>query len=108
MGLLVLIAVVGTSDGQHLQSSVLEITERAVELTDYQVDTTHSAFTKDIFGFVAVSENEGDAVCVSSQLNYCRCIPHCRCGIPCSCDPGTGGRTYRCQCYAGCTCKCFD
>merc|ERR1712238_249866 len=69
LALLVLIEVAGTSGGQHLQSSAHEITERAVELADYQVDTTHSALTKDIFGLGAVSEN--------NEGSYAPCIICC-------------------------------
>ena len=56
LALLVLIAVVGTSGGQHLQSSAHEIAASAVALADYQVDSANLALTKDNFGFGAVSE----------------------------------------------------
>jgi len=57
LALLVLIAVAGTSGGQHLQSSANEMADGAVALADYPTDSAISALTKDIFG-VAVSENE--------------------------------------------------
>merc|ERR1712238_328888 len=46
LALLVLIAVTGTSGGQHLQSSVHEIAKVAVALADYQVDSSNLALTK--------------------------------------------------------------
>ena len=52
--LLVLIAVQGTSGGQHLQSSAHEITEGTVALAEYQVNSANLAHTKDIFGVGAV------------------------------------------------------
>ena len=58
LALLVLIAVAGTSGGHHLQSSAHEITEDAMAVADYQVDSANVALTKDIFGTSAVSENE--------------------------------------------------
>ena len=58
LALLVLIAVAGTSGGQHLQSSVLEIAKGAVVLADYQADSANLALTTDIFGFGVVSEND--------------------------------------------------
>jgi len=60
---LVLIAVASTSGGQHLQSSVHKIAEGAVALADYQVDSSNSAITKDIFGLAAVSENDKSCKC---------------------------------------------
>jgi len=53
LALLVLIAVAGTSGVQHLQSSAHEITEGAVTLADYQVDSANLALYKDIFGLDA-------------------------------------------------------
>ena len=58
LALLLLIAVTGTSGGQHLQSSAHEIAKGAVALADYQVDSANLALTKDIFGFGAVSKND--------------------------------------------------
>jgi len=58
LALLVLIAVAGQSGGQHLQSSVPEISKGAVALEDYQVDTANSALEMDIFGMSANSGNE--------------------------------------------------
>merc|ERR1712161_76265 len=58
LSLLVLIAVAGTSGGQHLQSSAHEIAKDAVALEDYQVDSANLALATDIFGMDAVSENE--------------------------------------------------
>ena len=58
LAVLVLIAVAGTSGGQHLQSSVLEIAKGAVVLADYQADSANLALTTDIFGFGVVSEND--------------------------------------------------
>ena len=56
--LLVLIAVVGTSGGQHVQSSAHDITKGAAALADYQVDSANLALTEDIFGLGVVSDNE--------------------------------------------------
>merc|ERR1712238_579273 len=65
LALLVLIAITGPSGGQHLQSSYYEITKGAVALADNQVASTNLAHTNDIFGLVAVSENEeGCKTCV--------------------------------------------
>jgi len=49
LALLVLIAVAGTSGGQHLQSSTHEIAEGAVALADYQVQSTTLALKNDVF-----------------------------------------------------------
>ena len=59
--LLVLITVAGTSGGQHLQSSAHEIAKGAVAFSDYPVDSTNLALTKDIFcvGTVSEEDNEG-------------------------------------------------
>ena len=54
LALLVLIVVVGTNDNQHLPLSVHEITEGAMALADYQVDSAHLALINDIFGFGAI------------------------------------------------------
>ena len=54
LALLVLIAVAGTRGGHYLQSSVHEITEGAVALADYEVDSTNLALTEDIFGLGGV------------------------------------------------------
>ena len=58
LALLVLIAGVGTSGGQHLQSSTHKITNGAVALADYKVDSANLALTKDIFGFGAAENGE--------------------------------------------------
>merc|ERR1719491_1257632 len=58
LALLVLIAVAGTSGGQHLKSSRHEIADSAVALADYQLDSANLALTKDIFGLGAVSEKD--------------------------------------------------
>merc|ERR1712161_12872 len=83
LALLVLIAVAGTSGGQHLQSSVPEIAKGAVALADYQVDSTNLALTKDIFGAGAVSENDEGDFC----HGYCKIYKHlknpCCCGGSC-------------------------
>jgi len=50
LALLVLIAVAGTRDVQHLQSSANEITEGPEALLDYQVDSANLALTKNVFG----------------------------------------------------------
>jgi len=62
LALLVLIAVAGTSGGQHLQSSANNIAKDAVTLVDFQADSTNLALTKDIFGFGVVSENDEGCV----------------------------------------------
>jgi len=58
LALLVLIAVAGTTGGQHLQSPAHENARGAVALVDYQGDTTNVALTMDIFGFNAVAEDD--------------------------------------------------
>ena len=59
LALIVLIAVAGTSGGQDLTSSASGIAKGGVgALVEYQVDTTHSAFAKDIFGLGTVSGND--------------------------------------------------
>jgi len=63
LALLVLIAVAGTSGGQHLQSSAYEIAEGAMALADYQVDSANLALTKDHFGLGVVSENDEGCCC---------------------------------------------
>jgi len=50
LALLVLVAVTGTSGGQHLQSSVNDIAEGAGALADYQEDSANFALITDIFG----------------------------------------------------------
>merc|ERR1712238_168951 len=81
LALLVLIAVAGTSGGQHLTSSEAEIAQGgAGTLVEYQADTTDSALTQDIFGLGAVSENEEGCDCC-----YLCFYPCCKnCGNPCS------------------------
>jgi len=59
LALLVLIAVAGTSGGQHLQSSAHEIARGAGALADYQLDSANLALTKDIFGLGAAENDEG-------------------------------------------------
>ena len=58
LALLVLVALVGASGGQHLQSSEYEITKGAVALADYQVDSSNLALTNDIFSLGALSQND--------------------------------------------------
>jgi len=73
LALLVLIVVAGTSGGQHLQSSTHEMTDGAVALEDYKVDSTNLALTKDIFGLGAISENEEgwyDIGCLTGSDNF--------------------------------------
>mmetsp|Transcript_36478 Transcript_36478/g.41293 ORF Transcript_36478/g.41293 Transcript_36478/m.41293 type:complete len:123 (+) Transcript_36478:60-428(+) len=79
LALLVLIAVAGTSGGQHLQSSAHEAAEGAVVLADYRVESANLALTKDIFGLGAVSEN--DEGCHGGSL--CKFYSH---GDPCYCS----------------------
>jgi len=76
LALLVLIAVAGTSGGQHLQSSAHEMADGAVVLADYQVDSTNLALTKDIFGLGTVSENEEQCHCCCSG-NCCGVVREC-------------------------------
>jgi len=59
LALLVVIAVAGTNDGQHLQSSAYEIAEGAVALADYQVESVNLALTN-IFDLDAVTESSDD------------------------------------------------
>jgi len=63
LALLVLIAVAGTSGGQHLQSSAHKMAKGVVALADYQVDSTNLALTKDIFGVGAVEGCIGGGIC---------------------------------------------
>ena len=58
LALLVLIAVAGKNDIQHLNSSAHEIAKGAVALTDYQVGSANLALTEDIFGLAGVSETD--------------------------------------------------
>jgi len=84
LALLVLIAVVGTSGGQHLQSSAHETTNGAVALAEYQVNSANLAFTKDIFGMGAVSENdEGYSGCINCPPDARGCCKHQVCGKKC-------------------------
>ena len=60
--LLVWIVVVGTSGGQHLQSSAHEIAEGAVQLSDYQLDSANLALTQDIVnGFKISGDGNGNS-----------------------------------------------
>jgi len=62
LALLVLIAVAGTSGGQHLQSSAHKIAEGVVALADYQIDSANLALTKDNFnGFKISEEGNGNS-----------------------------------------------
>jgi len=84
LALLVLIAVAGTSGGQHLQSSAHEITQGAVALEDYQVDSANIALTKDIFGLGDISKNEVGCLCGIGHhpQQHCCSVLHCF-GISC-------------------------
>jgi len=89
--LLVWVAGVGQSGGQHLTSSVHEIAKVAVTLVDYEEDSTNLALTKDIFGLNSVSENDEGRFC----------LPMINCG---SCKTGGYDNGFRCtscggQCY---------
>ena len=53
-----MISVVGTSGGQHLQSSANDIVKGAGVLEDYQVYTANSALEMYIFIMGAVSVDE--------------------------------------------------
>jgi len=72
LAFLVLIAVAGTSGGQHLQSSAHEDAVGALALADYQVDSANLALTQDIFGGSAVSEN-GDGCCCECSFSCLNC-----------------------------------
>jgi len=85
--LLVLIAVASTSGGQHLQSSVHEITEGTLSLADYQVDSTNLALTMDIFGVGAVAKNEE---------GWCNPSTGEGCGPPCMHDWDCSGEYSMC------------
>mmetsp|Transcript_34918 Transcript_34918/g.40125 ORF Transcript_34918/g.40125 Transcript_34918/m.40125 type:complete len:158 (+) Transcript_34918:103-576(+) len=62
LALLVVIAVTGTTSGQHLQSSVNGIAEGVVALADYQIDSANLALTKDNFnGFKISEEGNGNS-----------------------------------------------
>ena len=56
--LLVLIAGVSTSSAQYLRSSTHKITDGAVALTDFQLDSAKLAPTKDMFGIRTVSKTD--------------------------------------------------
>jgi len=74
LALLVLIAVVDTSGGQHLQSSTVEIFEGAVALADYEVDSVNLGLTKDIFGVAANSETDkGGCAFGTTSATSCTC-----------------------------------
>jgi len=92
LALLVLIAVAGTSGGQHLQPSTPDIAEGAVALADYEVDSANLALTNDIFGLDAISKNNEApcpncpgiiecAVCFWCTDYRCAC-PQCECPAP--------------------------
>jgi len=73
LALLVLIAIAGTSGGQHLKSSTVEIIEGAVALADYQLDSANLGLTTDIFDLGAASEN--DEECGWGITDCCHCGP---------------------------------
>jgi len=111
LALLVWITVAGTTSGQHLQSSAHEITESAMALADYQVDSANSAFTKDIFG-LATSENEEGCDFAAGE---CPNIPGATCvtpngqGVPCASEGncnkiccGSNGFDDCCMCQEYC------
>jgi len=89
LALLVVIAVADTSGGHQLQSAAHEITEGAVALADYQIDSANLALTKDIFGLGAVSENDEGLKCCTYCLH--RCHKCTNCGYHAG-DPGTCGK----------------
>jgi len=79
LALLVLIAIAGTSGGQHLQSlSAHEFVKGAVALADYQLDSANLAHTKDIFGVNVAENNEFGKCCRSSTCacDYCSCTQY--------------------------------
>jgi len=86
LALLVLIAIAGTSGGQHLKSSTVEIIEGAVALADYQLDSANLGLTTDIFGLGAVSEENDEECCPDP---YCppeeaiHCCHECNDGTKC-------------------------
>jgi len=103
---LAVIAVTGTSGGQHLQSSAHEITERAVALADYQVVSANLALTKDIFGLDAVDGRPRRPAC--SHHSACThlegdCCPTTS-GVRLSCCNGTG--PCKCPCSGDSCSRC--
>jgi len=101
LALLVLIAVAGTSGGQHSQLSTYEITEGGVSLADYLVDSANLALTKDIF---RMSANSGDGrICgLGIFTGQCSCggtcVPKCSNVSGCwSWDQCSNGCSYCCS-----------
>jgi len=78
LALLVWIAVLGKNVGQHLTPSAAEIAKGdAGAPAEYQVDTTYSELTKDIFGLDAVFEKNGGNGGCNCRLcdNDCKGFP---------------------------------
>jgi len=86
LALLVLIAVADTSGGQHLQSSTHEITNGAVTLAEYQVDSDNLALTKDIFGTSAVSSENDEGPIRKHLCRNCECKTYDSCAVLCPCS----------------------
>jgi len=63
LGVLLLIAVAGQSDGQHSKSSAYEFAEGTSALTVYQLGSANLALNNNIFGLGAVSENDEGCSC---------------------------------------------
>eukprot|EP00751_Fragilariopsis_kerguelensis_P006248 CAMPEP_0170780366 /NCGR_PEP_ID=MMETSP0733-20121128/13549_1 /TAXON_ID=186038 /ORGANISM="Fragilariopsis kerguelensis, Strain L26-C5" /LENGTH=130 /DNA_ID=CAMNT_0011124177 /DNA_START=70 /DNA_END=462 /DNA_ORIENTATION=- len=74
LAFLVLIAVAGTSGGQHLQSSTHEDAVGALVLADFKVDSANLALTENIFGLDAVSENDEGCPDCDSKIPYVACL----------------------------------
>jgi len=99
LAMLVLV-VAGQNVGQDLSSSANEIVKGASALADYQVDTANSALNNDIFGMVAVSENE-EGNCVNPNGGGISCNRHGPCKKIC-------GGSCMCQEYCDRYCDCSD
>jgi len=107
LALFALIAVAGTSSGQHLQSSTHEIAKDAVALADYQVDSANLALTKDVFGLDVIAEKYVAHWLDARDRRACRfCINKCdqcnNCGYypgdPCL--PTNSGNFHGCACHS--------
>jgi len=95
LALLVLIAIAGTSGGQHLKSSTVEIIEGAVALADYQLDSANLGLTTDIFDLGAASEND-EANC-DNCTGTCLWDPYFKCFHGCTFV--ASGPNESCGCY---------
>jgi len=116
---LLLMVVAGQNVGQDLSPAANEIAKGASALADYQVDTSNSALTNDIFGMVTVFENEEGcdfaagkcpvipgSNCITANGREVFCNTRGRCSKICC------GSVYSnccmCQEYCDAHCSCSD